>query len=254
MTEKIQKDSSKPHPRINQYPTKKEGLQGIRPTTEDYKAQGVIIPVLVLQSVTHQETQWPWIEICARPPYCKGYCYPSSPCSQPSHLSSFHSYWKQAFHHEWVLLLSFAVQSLWCPTLQPHGLQHARLPCPSLSPSVCSNSCSLSRWCHPTISSSVTPFSSCPQSFPASGSFPMSRLLESGGQSTGASVSASVFLIFFSIPRDKTHQYLFAFNWKWQQYIWTVIQGLPKSPDFSQILKAYFYLDDVMFSRGSNLL
>ena len=116
MTEKIRKDSSKPHPRINQYPTNKEGLQGIRPTTEDYKAQGVIIPC-VLQSVTHQETQWPWIEICARPPYCKWYCYPSSPCSQPSHLSSFHSYWKQAFHCEWVLLLSFVVQSLWCLTL-----------------------------------------------------------------------------------------------------------------------------------------
>ena len=57
--------------------------------------------------------------------------------------------------------------------LQPHGLQHAKLPCPSLSPEVCSNSCPLSRWCHPTISSSVTLFS-CPQSFPASGSFPVS--------------------------------------------------------------------------------
>ena len=57
-------------------------------------------------------------------------------------------------------------------SLQPHGLQHARLPCPSLFPGVCSNSCPLSQWCHPTISSSVAPFSSCPQSFPASGSFP----------------------------------------------------------------------------------
>ena len=55
-----------------------------------------------------------------------------------------------------------------CLTLQPHGLQHARIPCLSLSPGVCPNSCPLSRWCHPTISSSVTPFSSCPQSFPAS--------------------------------------------------------------------------------------
>ena len=70
--------------------------------------------------------------------------------------------------------------------LQPHGLQHARLPCLS-SPGVCSNSCSLSWWCHPTISSSVTPFSSCPQSFLASGSFPMSWLFTSGGQSIGAS-------------------------------------------------------------------
>ena len=60
----------------------------------------------------------------------------------------------------------------------PHGLQHARLPCPSLSPEVCSNSCPLSWWCHLTISSSVTPFS-CPQSFPALGSFPMSQLFAS---------------------------------------------------------------------------
>ena len=76
--------------------------------------------------------------------------------------------------------------------LQPHGLQHARLPCPLLSPRACSNSCPSSRWCHPTISSSVTPFSSCPQSFPASGSFPVSRLFASGGQNIGASVSAWV--------------------------------------------------------------
>ena len=74
----------------------------------------------------------------------------------------------------------------------PHGLQHSRLPCPSPSPGACSNSCPLSPWCHPTISSSVTPFSSCPQSFPASGSFPMSWLLASGSKSTGASTSASV--------------------------------------------------------------
>ena len=67
--------------------------------------------------------------------------------------------------------------------LWPHGLQHARLACPSLSPRVCSNSCPLSWWCHPTISSSVAPFSSCPQSFPASGSFPVSRLFPSNGQS-----------------------------------------------------------------------
>ena len=76
-------------------------------------------------------------------------------------------------------------------TLQPHGLQHARLPCPSLSPGVCSNSCPLSQWCHPTISSSVVPFS-CPQSFPASGSFPVSWLFTSGGQSVEASAPASV--------------------------------------------------------------
>ena len=77
-------------------------------------------------------------------------------------------------------------------SLWPHGLQHARLPCPSPTPGDCSNSCPSSRWCHPTISSSVVPFSSCPQSFPASGSFPMSQFFASGGQSIGVSVSASV--------------------------------------------------------------
>ena len=70
--------------------------------------------------------------------------------------------------------------------------QHTRLPCPSLSPGVCSNSCPLSQWCHPTISSSATCFSSCPQSFPASGSFPVSQLFASGGQSIGAWSLASV--------------------------------------------------------------
>ena len=77
--------------------------------------------------------------------------------------------------------------------LQPHGLQLARCACSSPSPGVYTNSCPSSRWCHPTISSSVIPFSSCLQSFPASGSFPMSQFFESGGQSIGASVSASVF-------------------------------------------------------------
>ena len=75
---------------------------------------------------------------------------------------------------------------------QPHGLQQARLPCPSPTPEAYSVSCPSSQWCHPTISSSVGPFSSCVQSFPASGSFPMSRLFVSGGPSVGASASASV--------------------------------------------------------------
>ena len=77
-------------------------------------------------------------------------------------------------------------------SLWPHGLQHARLPCPSPSPRVCSNLCPLSCWCHPTISSSVIPFSSHLQSFPASGSFPMSWFFASGGQRIGVSSSASV--------------------------------------------------------------
>ena len=77
-------------------------------------------------------------------------------------------------------------------TLKPHGLQHSRPPCPSPTPRVCSNSCPLSQWCHPTISSSVVPFSSHLQSLPASGSFPRSQFFASGGQSIGASASASI--------------------------------------------------------------
>ncbi len=76
-------------------------------------------------------------------------------------------------------------------SLWPHGLQHCRPPCPSLSPRVCSNSYPLSQWCYPTISTSAVPFSSCPQSFPESGSFPMSCLFASGGQSIRASASTS---------------------------------------------------------------
>ena len=77
-------------------------------------------------------------------------------------------------------------------SLRPHGLEHARPPCPSPTPRVYSNSCPSSRWCHPAVSSSVVPFSSCPQSLPVSGSFPMSQLFLWGGQSIGVSASASV--------------------------------------------------------------
>ena len=76
-------------------------------------------------------------------------------------------------------------------SLRPRELQQARPPCPTPTPRAHPNSCPLSRWCHPTISSSVIPFSSCPQSFPASGSFPMSQLFVSDGQSTGVSASTS---------------------------------------------------------------
>ena len=77
-------------------------------------------------------------------------------------------------------------------SLQPHKLQHARPPCPSPTPGVHSNSCPSSRWCHPAISSSVVPFSSCPQSLPASESFPVSQLFAWGGQNIGVSALASV--------------------------------------------------------------
>ena len=107
-----------------------------------------------------------------------------------------------------------------CLILQPHSLQHARLPCPSLSPRVGSNSCPLSRWCHPTISSSVVPFSSCLQSFPASGSFPMSQFLASGGQSIGASASASVFSVntqgWFPMILFKLNYFLRDSNFKYR--------------------------------------
>ena len=91
--------------------------------------------------------------------------------------------------HLQVLFFSRSVMS---DSLRPQGLQHARLPCPSPTPGAYSNSCPLSQWCHPTISSSVVPFSSHLQSFPASGSFPMSQFFASGGKTIGVSASASV--------------------------------------------------------------
>ena len=87
---------------------------------------------------------------------------------------------------------SFSSATQLRPTLRPQELQHARPPCPSPAPGACSNSCPLSWWCHPTISSSVIPFSSCLQSFPASGFLSMSQFFTTGGQSIGASPSGSV--------------------------------------------------------------
>ena len=97
------------------------------------------------------------------------------------------------------LLIAFSSvqfsRSIMSDSLQPHESQHARPPCPSPTPRVHSNSCPLSRWCYPAISSSVILFSSCPQSLPASESFPMSQLFAWGGQSTGVSALASVLLM-----------------------------------------------------------
>ena len=91
--------------------------------------------------------------------------------------------------------ISFSSVQFSCPvvsdSLWPHGLQYTRLPCPSPTPRAYSNSCPLSQWCHPTISSSVIPFSSCPLSLPASVSFPVNQLFQWGGQSIGVSASAS---------------------------------------------------------------
>ena len=105
--------------------------------------------------------------------------------------------------------LSFSFQfslSVMSDSLWPHESPHARPPCPSSTPGVYSNSCQLSRWCHPDISSSVVPFSSSPQSFPASGSFQMCQLFTSGGKSIGVSASASV------LPMN---------TWDWSPLGWT---------------------------------
>ena len=97
---------------------------------------------------------------------------------------------------EWVqfssVLFSVSVVS---DSLRPLGMQHTRPPCPSPTPKVCSNSCPLSQWCHPTISFSVVPFSSCPQSFPVSESFQLNQFFASGGQSIGVSAATSVPLM-----------------------------------------------------------
>ena len=104
---------------------------------------------------------------------------------------NWHAYYWARADSERFRSVQFS-RSLMSNSLQPHETQHARPPCPSPTPRVYSNSSSSSRWCHPAISSSVVPFSSCPQSVPASGSFPRSQLFASGSQSTGVSVSSSV--------------------------------------------------------------
>ena len=104
----------------------------------------------------------------------------------------YSSLYLSSYCHSFTVKLTHSVVP---DSQRPHESQHARPPCPSPTPRVYSNSCPLSRWCHPAISSSVIPFSSCPQSLPASGSFPVSQLFASGGQSIGVSASASVLLM-----------------------------------------------------------
>ena len=115
--------------------------------------------------------------------------------------------------------------------MRSHGLEHAKLPCPSPSPRVCSNSCPLSRWCHPTFSS-VIPFSSCLQSFPASGSFLMSWLFASHGQSTWASAS-------FSINPSKQCSGLIAFRSDWFDLL--AVHRTPKSLFSTTVQKHQFF-------------
>ena len=129
----------------------------------------------------------------------KGICCNILKMTSPS---SLRTHWKNNIHlHMFLGTLSVILQSfnqsvqfshsVMPNSLQPHGLQHAKPPYPSPTPRVYSNSCPLSWWCHPTILSSVVPFSSCLQSFPASGSFQMSQFFTSAGQSIGVSASAT---------------------------------------------------------------
>ena len=126
-----------------------------------------------------------WVAIS----FSRGSCQPRDQTLVSCIADRFFTGWANREVHIYILMFSSSTVSV---SLWPHGLQHARFPCPSVPPRACSNPCPLSRWCHPTGSSSVAPFSSCPQSFPVAGSFPVSQLLASGDQSTGASASASV--------------------------------------------------------------
>ena len=122
-------------------------------------------------------------------------------------------------------------------SLWPNGLQHARLSCPSPTPGVYSNPCPLSQWCHPAISSSVVPFSFCPESLPASGSFPMSQLFAGGGQSTGVSASASVLPV-------NTHDWS---SLGWTSWISLQSKGLSSSFSNTTVQKHQFF-DSAFFT------
>ena len=121
-----------------------------------------------------------------------------------------------------LLLFSHSVVS---DSSQSHELHHARLPCPSPNPGAWSDSCPLSPWCHPTILSSVVPFSSCPQSFLASGSFPMSRLFRSGGQSIGGSAPASILPMNIQgwFPLGWTGLISLLSKWLWRVFSNTIV-------------------------------
>ena len=117
----------------------------------------------------------------------------------------------------WFLLLLLFSCSVMSDSLQPQGLRHTRLLCPSLSPGVCSNSCPLRQWCHPTIPSCVVPFSSCLQSFPASGSFPVGRFFDSG----------KYWSFNFNISPTDEYSGLISFKMDWLDLL--VVQGTLKN-------------------------
>ena len=124
-----------------------------------------------------------------------------------------------------------SVQSLGHDSLQPHGLEQARLSCPSPTPRACSNSCPLSWWCHPTISSSIVPFSSCLQSFLTSGSFPMSQFLASGGQSVKS----------FSFSNSPSNEYSGLVSFRIDRYDLLAIQGTLEAFTNTTVQKHQFF-------------
>ena len=128
-------------------------------------------------------------------------------------------------------------------SLRFHGLQHARPPCPSPTPGVYSNSCPSTRWCHPVISSSVIPFSSCPQSFPASGSFQMNQLFTSGSQSTGVSS--------FSI--SPSNQYSGRFPLGWTGWISLQSKGLSRVFSNTTVQKHQFFSTQLSSQSNSHI-
>ena len=145
----------------------------------------------------------------------------------------------QLLKNDWDGIIS-SVQfshSIMSSSLWRHGLQHARLPCPSSTPSACSNSCLLSRWCHPTISSSFVPFSSYLRSFPASRSFPMSLFFASGGQSTGVSASASI------LPMN-----IQWFPLRWTGWISLQSKGLSRVFSNTTVQKHQFFIVSFLYS------
>ena len=139
-----------------------------------------------------------------------------------------------------LLLLLLFSRSVVSGSFWPHGLQHTRLSCPSPTPGVHPNPCPLSQWCHPTISSSAVPYSSCPQYFPTWGSFPMSQLFASGGQGIGASASASV------IPTNIQGR----FPLGWTGWISLLSKGLSKVFSNTIVQKHQFF--SVQLSLWSN--
>ena len=149
------------------------------------------------------------------------------------------------WNQRWIALMFSSVQfscSIVSHSLLPHEPQHARPPCPSPTPGVHPNPCALSQWCHPTISSSVVPFS-CLQSFPASGSFPMSQLFASGGQSIGVSMFTNVHYQLFSINFSKLLQIIIGLlNWYLNKLFFSNSKNHWPDPSKGFVFGFFFFL------------